>query len=102
MRKEITWVSPIRLGLIQAAIVAVMWIVFGILGLIFGGMGPGPGPGMMGGGIIAVIGGLIMGAIGGFIGGAVAALVYNVAAGIVGGVVIELRDEGGGLSAEQV
>lgn len=100
MRKEITWVSPIRLGLIQAAIVAVMWIVFGILGLIFSGMGPGPG--MMGGGIGAVLGGLIMGAIGGFIGGAVAALVYNVAAGIVGGVVIEFRDEGGGLSAEQV
>jgi hypothetical protein len=92
MRKEITWISPLRLGLIQAAIVAVIWIVFGILGLIFHGMGPGPGMATMGGGVGAVLGGIVMGAIAGFIGGAIAALVYNVAAGIVGGVVIELKD----------
>ena len=94
MRKEITWISPLRTGIIYAAIIAVIWIVFGILALIFGGMGPG-GPGMsemMGGGIGAVLGGIIMGVIMGFIGGALSALVYNVAAGIVGGVVIELKD----------
>ncbi len=96
MRKEITWISPLRTGIIYAAIIAVIWVVFGILGLIFGGMAPG-GPGMMmGGGIGAVFMGIFMGIIMGFIGGALGAVIYNVAAGIVGGIVIELKDEADG------
>lgn len=91
MRKEIAWISPLQTGIIYAAIIAVVYVVFGILALIFGGMGPG-GMQMMGGGIGALFFGIIMGAIFGFIGGAVSAFVYNVAAGIVGGIVIELKD----------
>lgn len=100
MRKEVTWVSPLRTGIIYAAIFAVIYFAIGLIALIFGGFSGGMNEGagafggarMMGGGLLGAIGGLIMGGIGGFIGGVIGAFVYNIAAGIVGGVVIELKD----------
>ena len=98
MRKELTWISPLRVGIIDAAIIAVVYLAIGILGLIFGGMMGGLGGGMegagmmAGGGIISFLVGVIFVAIMGFIMGVIGAFVYNVAAGIVGGIVIELKD----------
>ncbi len=105
MRKEIARISPLRAGIISAAVIAVVYLVVGLLMLVFGGLMGGmqemqgfEGMGgmhawwMAGGGILALVMGIVMGAIIGFISGVLSALVYNVAAGIVGGVVIELRD----------
>ena len=93
MRKEITWISPLRTGIIYAVIIAVVWVVIAILRLIFVGMGGMGDAGIMvGGGIMTIIVVLVMGAVGGFIGGVIGAFIYNIAAGIVGGVVIEFKD----------
>ena len=94
MRKELTWISPLRVGIIDAAIIAVMWVVVNIIGVIFGGMMDGMGgAGMMAGtGIAGILFGLVMSVIFGFIAGVIGAVIYNIAAGIVGGIVIELKD----------
>ena len=97
MRKEIAWISPLRTGIIYAAVVSVVYVVFSIVMLIFGSMGNMgsgiEGAGMMiGGGFLSIILGLVMGALSGFIGGMLGAFVYNIAASTVGGVVIELKD----------
>ena len=94
VRKEVAWISPLRTGIIYAAIISVVYVVFSIIRLTFGGMGGGmEGAGMMlGGGFVSIIFGLVMGAVFGFIGGMFGAFIYNIAAGVVGGVVIELKD----------
>ncbi len=97
VRKEIAWISPLRTGVIYAAIISVVYVVFSIIMLFFdtmtGGMGGGMGGGVMfGGGFVSIVFGLVMSAVSGFIGGMIGAFLYNIAAGIVGGVVIELKD----------
>ena len=98
MRKEITWISPLRTGIIYAAIISVVYAVFSIVMLIFGTMMGGMGGDMMGGmlmagsGFMSIIFVLVMGAVFGFNGGMIGAFIYNIAAGIVGGVVVELKD----------
>jgi hypothetical protein len=98
MRKEISWVSPLRLGIIDAAVFAVMYLVVGILGLIFGGMMGGMGGGiegagmMGGGGIVALVIGVVVGAVARDNPRVIGAVKNKIPAGIVGGVVIELKD----------
>jgi hypothetical protein len=98
VRKEVAWISPLRTGIIYAAIISVVYVVFSIIRLTFGGMMGGMGGGMegagmmLGGGFVSIIFGLVMGAVFGFIGGMFGAFIYNIAAGVVGGVVIELKD----------
>ena len=36
MRKEISWVSPLRLGIIYAVVSAVMFLILGVIGLLSG------------------------------------------------------------------
>ena len=84
MRKEITWISPLRTGIIYAAIISVVYAVFSIVMLIFGTMMGGMGADMMGGmmmadsGFVSIIFVLVMGAGFGFIGGVINACVYNI------------------------
>ena len=95
MRKELSWISPLRVGIIYAAIFAVMWVVASIIRMIFGGMMDGiGGAGMMAGGDIAGIFlvGLVMSVVSSFIAGVIGAFIYNIVAGTVGGIVIELKD----------
>jgi hypothetical protein len=93
VRKEIAWISPLRTGIVYAAIIFVFYFVFSIIMLILGDMGGMESAEfMLGGGFVSIIFGLVMGAVSGFIGGMIGAFIYNIAAGIVGGVVIELKD----------
>ncbi|MGD8310857.1 MAG: hypothetical protein PVG98_15580 [Chromatiales bacterium] len=108
MRKEIAWISPLRTGVIYAAIIAVLYAAAIVLMLIlaalaggphsgeFGGFGGFGGAGraemMLGVGLLRSLFGLIPAMIGGFLAGLISAAVYNIAAAIAGGIVIELRD----------
>jgi hypothetical protein len=103
MKKEVKSIAPVRMGIVTAVTMAGLTLVFGILGLVFGGMmGPmggaemgGMGYGMgvgMGGGLIGLLGMFVFTLISGFIGGAIYALIYNLVAGMVGGVIVELED----------
>jgi len=107
VRKEIAWISPLRTGVIYAAIIAVLYaaaiivlLVFGGLasrqhGGDFGGMGGGAGRAemLLGLGLVRSVFGLIPAMIGGFLAGLIGAVVYNIAAGITGGIVVDLRDD---------
>lgn|GEM_PF-3004636 len=106
MRKEITWISPMRTGIIYAVILAVLYFALKIFTLLFavfaadhyaGGFahmqgGEGAVPMILGAGLLESAIRLIPAMIGGFFAGLISVFIYNVASGIVGGVVIELRD----------
>jgi hypothetical protein len=102
MRKEIKSIAPVRLGVVFAAMFALASLVFGVLGLIFGGMmGPemaGGTSGMggfgmsMGGGIIGLVIGFLVSLVVGFVMGVIEAFVYNFIVGFTGGVILTLED----------
>ena len=97
MRKEIVRIGPLRLGIINAAVMAAAYLVIGVFGVVIGvigGMHGGMGDfGMFGGGgLLSLALAALFGATFGFVAGVAGAAVYNLAAGMVGGVVIELRD----------
>jgi len=110
MQKEISRISPLRTGIIYAVLIAVIYLVVGVLSLAFGGlfMGGMPplegieglegfesqaGPGAMAaGGVMAVLFGAVFGVIFGFIGGVLMAVLYNFVASITGGIIVTFRD----------
>jgi hypothetical protein len=80
MKKRLTYVSPVQLGIVLALIYGVISLVavpFLILGAVFGHAGPG---------ILFMIFIPILYAILGFIGGIISAFVYNVVAKWTGGI----------------
>lgn len=99
MRKEIVHISPVRAGLLSAAIAVVIYVAFGLVIGVAGMMnnypptheGYGPAD-LLASGVFALIFGLFSGGIGGFLSGWLGALIYNLVAAVIGGVVIELRD----------
>jgi hypothetical protein len=97
MGRKNAYVRPLRLGVIDAVIVAVSYLILGILGLVLSGTVGGTDSAMgfagmaAGGGFTILIGGVVLGGIGGFILGVVTGVMYNFFARVVGGIIFELR-----------
>jgi hypothetical protein len=82
MKKRLTYISPLQLGIVQAVVMGVISLIaipFLLLGAMFG-------PAHAGFGLLFIIIIPIVYAIVGFIGGIISAVVYNVVAKWTGGI----------------
>lgn len=103
MYQRLTRIGPLSFGLLYGLATAIMFLIFGLIGLAFGpGMmmippemaAEGMGRGMMmgGGGIVGVLLGVLMGFVVGLIFGILGAVIYNLVASVTGGVKVQFDE----------
>ena len=99
MKKQLTYVAPLRAGVVLATLyglLSLLLIPFFLLGGVLGARSGGPVPFVFGVGFAVMM--PVIYAVFGFIGGVLSAAVYNVIAKITGGLEFEVRDVSGAVS----
>ena len=95
MRKQLTYIAPLRAGIVLATLyglLSLLLVPFFLLGGLLGAKSGGPVPFVFGVGFAVML--PVMYAVLGFIGGLLSAAVYNLIAKMTGGFEFEVRDLG--------
>ena len=95
MRKQLTYIAPVRAGIVLAVLYGILSLIvvpFFLVAALLGGKSGSPAPAIFGVGLAVML--PVIYAVIGFVGGVISAAIYNLIAKWTGGFEFEVRDAG--------